>query len=643
MKTIDWKGQYINYNGEDISAIAQYLSISARSVGVGTRIDPFPKIKNIAANQNLIIGGGNFEITSTLVGVNLNVCIVGNQRELSVTDNFIFVSGGTSQNQQVSYARYLSNLTVKKLVSTPNSGGTLLPHVAMDNCILDNLESTHKYGTNLLGNSSSSYLIKNSIQKGRAYVLSATSFIYANQCTFKDISGNQEYYIIRTGQALIIDTAIRIDQNMLTNNYTYYTAFNNCKFLIGSETSATALVGNTADELRANFVSRSEAQGLTVPMVTEYESTVLVGRWVFSKTSIVGEYDTLHDSEIDRFAKQRGIYFGHTNQTIDQIPITTTLNIPASFSTQTPVKDALVQDNSIGLLAGSDITTRLEAYADSKIIWLGGLRKLTTLSLTHNLPTNAGVAPDSVLGLAKVATPSGSIESGVHYIIRSGDDGLSAVKYNNVEYSSSLITRNNVFLGVNGVNTFTATQGNPQVYQVLDFANHHSFQIRLMREIPFGNITSGNLQAGYWYFVEPDNLNDASGSVTYKGIVRPAFDSFLVDNSDTAFTINGSCHLRRCWKQDFDYNNEFVDAEFWTDRQKPYYFDVVSDDLRCLLKNHSSASVELQKDANGLYIGSGHPEFYNSVNGANGIKLPAYDIVGSFLQIRIPITTLNVM
>lgn len=627
MKTIDWKGEYINYLGVNIADVASYISIAGSKTGDGGRNNPFHPNVTMSSNTNFVFGNGNFEIAHNYANTS---SLVGNSRN----DTCIRVFTHHSATGQTRLNKYFASLRIMRL--NISAGGYSGNYYFRD-CILDNLV----YSSSLIP----AFNVSNCIYIGIPLFIDSAHVSTIQQNTYFNLSltADTGYYLVRTGQALIVGSQITVNQSLLTNNYTYYTAFNNCKFVIGSETTATPLSGNNADEMRADFVNRCVAQGLTVPTVNEYGGVVSVGRWVFSKTSIVGDYDTLEGSEIDMFAKIRGIYLGHTSNTVKQVPITTTLNIPASFNTQTPVNSALVQENSIGLLANSDITTRVEAYADSKIIWLGGLCKLTTLDLTHNLPVEAGVVPDSVLGFSKTTTPSGSVEVGNHYIIRSNNDSMATIKYNNVEYTSSLITRNNVFLGVTGVTTFENVTGNAEVFQVLDFANHQSIQIRLMREIPTGNITGGNLQAGYWYFVEPNNLSDTSGTITYKNIVRPAFDSFLADAANLTFTVNGACHLRRCWKQDFNYDTEATDKAFWTDRQKPYYFDVVSSDLRCLLKNHSSASVELATGEDGMYIGSGHPEFYNSINGVNGIKMPAYDIVGSFLQIRVPITTRNLM
>ncbi len=625
MKTIDWKAEYKNYSNDNITDVASYVSISGCKMGDGSRINPFPCNVTTAPPANLVLGNGSFEIVHNFNGY---TSVTGNSRRDTILKNYTHISN----SGQSRHAKYFATLTIKTLRVQGNYSALYY----FRDCILDNIVY------DLTAPSPFLWYVSNCIYKGSPLFINSTFVSTIKQNTYLDLllTADSTYHLIRTGQALAIASQVTVNQNVLTNNVSYYAAFNNCSFVIGNESTATPLIGNNANELRSNFVSRCTAQGLTVPNINDFGTNVPAGRWVFSNTSIAGEYDTIQGSEIDQFAKLRGIYFGHSNVAVKQVPITTLQNIPASFTT-TPVSNALVQDNSIGLLATSGIAQRVEAYADSKIIWLGGLSKLTTLALTHNLPSEAGVSPDSVFGLAK--TNNGSISAGNHYIIRSSDSSMATIKYNNVQYTSSLLTRNNVFMGVAGITSFENVSNNAEIYQVLDFANHQSIQIRLMRELPGGNITTGNLQAGYWYFVEPNNLNDTSGTITYKGIAHPAFDSFWVDDTNLTFTVNGTCHLRRCWKQNFDMSTEITDKAFWKDRQKPNYFDVIPNDLRCLLKNDSSASVELAEGSDGVYIGSGHPEFYNKVNGVTGLPLPSYDIVGSFLQIRVPITTINPM
>ncbi|MDR0825302.1 MAG: hypothetical protein LBN74_09430, partial [Prevotella sp.] len=75
----------------------------------------------------------------------------------------------------------------------------------------------------------------------------------------------------------------------------------------------------------------------------------------------------------------------------------------------------------------------------------------------------------------------------------------------------------------------------------------------------------------------------------------------------------------------------------------PKWFDVLPDDLRCLMKHNNGLENEMQTDGEGNYITSGHPDFYNSILGISGILEPAYPVKGTYMQLRLVITTLNPM
>lgn len=615
MKTTDWRAEYTSYKGYNIAQQAKYVSVAGSSKsGTGSRENPYNPTASIPLPiyntfSYVVLGNGTMELTASGSGW---LSMVGQSKEGSIVKSVRY------DNKYLE----LNNLTYVNLKNSL---------VVVTNCILrDVLFLDTQYNSNCS--------ITNSIFYGKPAILRFREELMTSRCTF--VHSPILESIFRSPTALLVECEVIINATTLSS-YANYLAFNNCSFMIGAETSATPLVGESADELHANFVERCNAQDLILKSANDDQTNTPVDRWIFSKTSVAGDYELIQNSEIHQFSKPRGFYFGHTDQVVKHIPIKTEANIPASFTpTSNSHKDTLIQNNSIGLLATSSIEKRTEAYADSKIIWLGGFKKLSALSVTHNLPTQSGVAPDSVYGLSSDSTLD--IEPAKHYIIRSEDTNMASIKYNGVEYTSSLIGRNNVFVGVEGVTDFSDLYGNASVYQVLDFANHQTLQIRLIKELPTPKITSGNLEAGYWYFVEPLDLEDTTASITYKGIVRPAFDSFLVDSNNLTFTGVNKAHLRRCWKHDFDVNAEDTDKSFWSQRQKPYYYDVVPNDLRGMLLNNSSASVELATIDN-KYVGSGHPDFYNKVNGITGLPSPAYDLVGTYLQIRVPITTTNLM
>lgn len=628
MKTFDWKDSYIDYTGIDITGTGYYVSILGTPNGNGTRTNPANVSKTTVNMPGGILSNGVFAYSvlnySNTVGSSMTSTILK-----TFTTNTYFSS--------------IRNLTIQQLLCTI---GTNINLSAKD-CVLDNLDAYYSGTKTPFLMTTVSFV--NCIQKGKINVRNPnTNFLYTRQNTFVDIvTASESCYAILTGNSLFNNCTINIDETSLAkNSVSKYNGFNNCLFKIGNEAVATTLTGNTESELRASFVARCVSQGLEVPTINDFGTEVPASRWIFSKTSVFGDYITIKDSEIDKFSKLRGIYLGHSDTTHRVIPITTALNIPASINKETTSTDIEVQNNSISLNT-SDVTTRIETYVDSKIIWLGGLCKLKDLNIIHNLPEFAGISPDSSYGLAKDPTEKNKLQPSTHYIVRSksGYNAISSIRYNNVVYSSSILLRQNVFLtsNITPQPAYTDEGGQPEVFQVLDMSNQKSIQARLMRELPTATITSGNLQKDYWYFVEPTNLNDLTGYVTYKGTKRPALDSFLADSTAT-FETTANVRLRRCWKQDYNHNTETTDKAFWENKQKPYYFDIASNDLRCLLKDSNPLSVEMAVGEDGKYIASGHVEFYNAITGASGRKIPPYDnIVGSFLQLRIPITTINPM
>jgi hypothetical protein len=106
--------------------------------------------------------------------------------------------------------------------------------------------------------------------------------------------------------------------------------------------------------------------------------------------------------------------------------------------------------------------------------------------------------------------------------------------------------------------------------------------------------------------------------------------------------VSGNIHLRRCWNENYN-SNDAQDKAFWLNEQKPKWINVNPDDLYCLMKSNNENELEMQADNNGLYITTGHPDFYDMVLGAGGIAVPKYPIKGAYIQIRIPMSTLNIM
>lgn len=237
------------------------------------------------------------------------------------------------------------------------------------------------------------------------------------------------------------------------------------------------------------------------------------------------------------------------------------------------------------------------------------------------------------------------IKEGVFYVLRSEDKRLATARYNGNVYSTSLAERNNLIRGVPIETTFIGLTGMPVLYEVWDELQYRTIQIRIVNKIPSDIIRPANaLLEGYWYFVEHDtDQSNTTDYVTWQGRNYPVLSSFYIfPGLATSFTVSGNVHLRRCWEEDFDLNRS-VDRAFWENEQKPKWVHVTENDVRCLLMNNNELSVEMQTDADGNYIASGHPEFYRAITGETGILLKPMLIKGTYMQIRIVASTLNTM
>lgn len=436
------------------------------------------------------------------------------------------------------------------------------------------------------------------------------------------------------------------DVSSYRNNYI---AFNNCSLRIGSETEFKALTGTTEAELRADFVARCAAQSITVSDIADMGETLKQGKWVFSINSCVDGLVTAN-SAIHSFEKRRLIYFGYSNSRSDKITITTDKSKPAAFSPGYANSSIAVTNDSIALASTIDISKAVKGQADTNIIWLGGKYQLNKLDVIHNFSKMYGVFVDSSPSLSSApVNKNGGIvpyENGVQrtYLVRSDDDLEATITYNGVTYSSAVSTQNNIFRGVDNVTSFTALTTNVEVYEILDEVIHQTIQMRIVNKIPSGNITAGTaLTPGYWYLVEHDtDQSNTADYVTYGGTNYPVGGSFIASGTGT-FTKSGNVHLRRCWKDAFDYDTEALDKSFWTNEQKPKWFDVLPEDLRCLMKNNNGTETEMQTDSDGNYIASGHPDFYNGILGVTGIVKPSYFVKGTYMQLRLVVTSQNPM
>lgn len=434
--------------------------------------------------------------------------------------------------------------------------------------------------------------------------------------------------------------------DILSNRTQYYFAFDRCRFRIIGEADYTELQGNTPDEMRADFVARCMAQGYNPPDNTEFGITNKFYRWVFTRNSCF-ESIIPKGSDIYLFEVLRGISLGAVSARSERIGVTTEPNVPATFSPAFPNTGSLDFQSAGLYLPDTDDITDLHFYsAMSNIISFGQKKQLTRLMLVDSRPAIYGVKADSTQDLFSNSpiSPGGTISPGVFYILRSSDKQPATISYNGATYSTSLNTRDNLVLGVAAASTYTAVSGNPVLYQVYDELQYKTLQVRVVNKIPADIIKTGALLTGYWYTAEHDSdPGNTTDYITYNGVKYYAGSSFLVVTGATGFTVTGSIHLRRCWKDIFNFDTETVDKKFWENQQKPEWVDVIDNDPRCLLRNNNELAHEMARDALSKYIASGHPDFYKSITGQAGILMKPMPIKGAYMQARVVISTLNGM
>lgn len=404
--------------------------------------------------------------------------------------------------------------------------------------------------------------------------------------------------------------------------------FHNCKFKLGTESDYTELSGSTPEEMKVDFINRCNEGG-----VANHNN---VASWVFCKEGVEAGV-IIKGSELDRICDIPMGYKGGGRYT--SVKITDQRNVPVSFNPDNSSASLKVSTNSIAFNQGIDISTKQEGYASSNIIWLGGIQKLTDINIMHSLPVDSGVDLNSGNNVLTPAVASNAIVEGKYYIVRSSNMDPATVTYAGGQYNSSVSIRGHIFKG--GTQTTFTGSPNAQVFEI-DPYPANTIKMRIVSEIPTnGKITSGNLDSGYWYIVEPENATEPKGYVTYNGVNYPPYASFL--SKGGGFSSSENCKLRRCWREDYSESDETIDVGFWSGKQKPIWFDVCPTDLRCMMKNNNQSELEMKKDAKGIYIASGHRDFYPGIVGANGVKLPAFPISGAFLQLKLVINTLNIM
>lgn len=617
----------------------RFYSPIALAGGAGTRINPklSKTITGIASNDALVFGGGVSVTDMKTADYSQGYRFLGNGYGVSILD--FTLSNGSFNNGNTEFA-WFKNLTINagvftlmgysgrnclcrydycEIIKFPSKTGSPQCNSYFNRCILRDFHTSSG--------------VNNNIQTNNSYVSPVRAITS----------------LPAVSQILYEDCDIAFTNETLASLTPYYKAFERCRFRIGAEEAYTELMGNTPDELRSDFVARCLAQGYDAPEKTEANETLKFYRWIFTKNSCF-ESNIPKNSDIHKFEIPRSISFGAIGTRVDKIPVTSSPNIPNTISPAFPNSGNLTfQNGFLNIPDTIDITDKNDFSADSNIIWLGGKKKLTSLSIIDNLPQAYGLQADGTpdLLLDNGISPGGTIEPGKFYIVRSKDKQPATIVYNGVTYTTSIATgaRNNIVYGVSSATTYTASGGtNPVLYEIWDELQYKTIKMRIVNKIPADIIRPATaLLPAYWYLVEHDtDQSNTTDYVTYNGVKYPPLSSFYIyPGNPTSFTASGNIHLRRCWKSDFDINTESVDKTFWQNEQKPKWFDVTDNDLRCLLINNNDLSAEMMTDDDGNYIASGHPLFYKSISGEIDPPLKPMPVKGTYMQIRIMASTLN--
>ncbi|MDR2002162.1 MAG: hypothetical protein LBQ74_03955 [Prevotella sp.] len=644
MLQFNFKDKYYSASGADLLRTMNYVYFFSPLYigGDGSRLAPYrsnsyyaPRgTTGLQATSALIFSGGvhkgTFDLDSTVSSFRH---FTGNGMGITMLDLSVSqkapISGGNSATA------YFRDLTISKLSHIIQGYTGIQNYVYFYNCEI--LSAPIFTTTGVLYNYISRSKIKELLSGGTITYQNNNSFIGIST-TIGSIAGN-----LHTWEKC----NLIINQASLDSYKNNYYAFDNCNFRIGTETEYTPLTGTTPDELRTDFVARCTAAGLTVPAdITDYGITLTLGRWIFTKNQMF-EGITWYGSEINLFETPRFISFGYSTGRGTRIPVTISSNVPASFAPANPHSNGLnIAADSLSIAPEIDITQRHKLYIDSKIIWLGGKKRLTNIDVPNNMPQLYGVLIDSLPNLLNdTGQEVSQIEPGEMYMVRSLDENAASVTYNGSTYSSALSTRNNIFKGVADVTSFVIASGRAVVYKINDILNYQSIQLRIVNKIPSEQKKTGNLTPNYWYLVEHDSdQNNTTDYITYNGVNYKVGDSFVCQTGSLTFTTTGSIHLRRCWDKDFNFDTEVTDKAFWTNEQKPEWCDVLPEDTRCLMQNNHPLSIEMMRGEDGKYITTGHPEYYNRILGTSGVQSPDdIFISGTYMQIRLQITTVNPM
>ena len=640
----NYKDKYYDNLGNDIEYLfpnnVVFLTASRLSGGANIRANPTASTGlNIGntpihfvldggyhyrTNINFRVGaGGGVEVLSGIIGTNRETTklkIVGTVANTAVS------GGANAPNLYFKDLTFLGGaLTVKVTGGTQNTKLRFVDCLIEDNITLD----------------------------GSLNIADAKNCIFKTNVTFIKTSSRISFLNAITQGTFASLSAydgcdISINQSVLTSYYGNYISFDKCRFKFPSDTEYIALNGSAAEELRNNFITRCDADALSYKNITEYDfNNIPLGRWLFTKDNS-SEAVIYKDTDIYKFETVRGIRFGFSNNRPEKIAVTTDVNTPNSINPNNPNSGNVEFNNDyISFPDSLDITQKNDFHVTSNIMPLSRIRKIDEIICPNNLAWKYGFLLDAEKNIDldnPILPGQNKIESGVSYLVRSTDKNYATVVYDGATYNTSLASpRTNIIIGVDGVTSFNAGQGNPVLYKISDNRGYQSVLLRIVNKIPSDIIKTGNLLANYWYLVEHDNnQSNTSDYITYNGVKYYSGSSFLAKAGALNFTVSGNIHLRRCWNENYN-PDDAQDKAFWQNEQKPKWINVNPDDMYCLMKSNNESAQEMQTDGEGAYITSGHPYFYNMVLGSSGIAVPKFAIKGAYIQLRVPMSTLNLM
>lgn len=646
MALYDYRTNYYTGSGLNINLIGypvKFISPVVSAAGDGTRLKPFKLFPNMTNSSNSnsvhVLANGmyrdipiNLATSGSIAGDStLNYYMVGNGIKSTVLKALFNMSNTMNGNRFGAINVYANDMTFTELNINVTGLGSAT-NMYFTNCYIMTVPVGGVIGGFTL----------NKCVVGVPNTTNRFTDNGQNSYIDTDITARINTLALYGGCNVTLDT-----QDMLTAYLDTYAAFNDCRFKIGNESGWTALNGATEADYRADFVARCQAQGFTVPTGSEFgDIDMSMYRWIFANDASKNGVPTLNGI-IHNFEKRRFITFGYETKR-EGFTISTDKTTKDSFNPANPTSLFQIQPNALSFPASTDITNRVAGSATSGVKWLGGKVRITDLNVIHNMPLDFGVMVDNTSTIDFTPVASGNIQTDEIYIVRSTDKEYAGITYNNVNYNTALSNNVQVFKGVEGQTTFTVTDGNPVIYPLTDFVQHQTVEVRIVNKIPSGNIQAGTaLTSGYWYIVEHDtDQSNTTHYVTYGGANYKVGSSFLASGT-ASFTKSGNVHLRRCWHNDFDWESmtpNSLDYNFWLNEQKPKWCKIVLGDTpRCIMVANSNRYNEMQTDANGDYITTGNPAFYPLENGNSGIALPTFHIQGTFMQMRLTVTTTNPM